>query len=1449
MLALYRCGRQAEALEAFHAARRLLVEEIGVEPGADLRGLQEAILRHDPSLELAPAELPRELDVSDAPAMVGREREMTFLRERWERARAGHGGLVAVGAGHGMGKTRLAGELAGQAHLDGAIVLYATGWQPTQTIAQSLHRAREATRPTLLVVDDADAGDSALAALGRAARDLTAAPALALATFHSPEAMARLGCDESLELDPLDPDAVRRIALAYAPGDVPADELAQASGGVPARVHELASAWARRRMAEVAGRAATGRRELRSVEDELAGGLAALQVARERVDPPVDDAAPTVCPFKGLASFDVEDAAVFFGRERLVADIVARLVGAPLLGVVGPSGSGKSSLVRAGLLPALAAGVLPGSDAWPQLVVRPGEHPLRELRTAQAELDAREHAVLVVDQFEEAFTACRDEDERHAFIDALARAGTGREGGVVVVLVIRADFYGRCAAYPTLARPLGANHVLVGPMRRDELRRAIELPAQRAGLRVDADLVDALIADVDGEPGALPLLSTTLLELWQHRDGRRLRLGAYEEAGGVHGAVARLAETAYARLDEGQQRIARAILLRLAGEGEGEALVRARVALEEFGDDARPVLAELTDGRLLTVGDGEVEVVHEALLREWPRLRRWLEEDAEGHRLHRHLIHAARDWQFAGRDPGELYAGARLASALDWIVGHEHELNDLERDFIADSRAEAESQAERQRRANQRLRVLLASLAGLLLLVVMAGGVALSQRGQARDAARVAEAQRLGIQALNETDLDRSLLLARQGVALDDSPATRSNLLTALLRAPAAIGVMRGTGNRLLALDLSPSGRTLAVGDSRGTVLFFDVATRRRVGPPYKPGGEVAALRFSPDGRRLAVIRVSSVDLVDTRTHTIVGHLFAKPPLPTNVDNVVFSSDSRVVAAGSPAYSGGESLTRHYIQRWNALTGRRLGHARSIPGAPVGFIAGTRLLVTSGPGPEVEVRDPVSNTRLATSSPARPETDVRDAATLRPIRHWRGGGTPATVSPDGRTLAYGGRDGSVHLLDLRTGKLRVAVGRHGAAVTSLRFLPDSRALVSAAADGSLIVWDVKRGARSEIVENPTGGMSELAIAPDGRTAYTAGQNGSVIAWDLSGARRLARPFRVPRSGLPTFLPFPSAAAPDVAASPDGETFAIPDRMGYANLFDSRTLARTGRIRLSQGPLAKVAIGPDRRTIAATSLDGHLAFADLRTRRPLGRPIPAVAGPPAFALAFSADGRWLATTSAETVAIWDAHRRTFVKDLTLGGYATDVSLSPDGATLAATVDKGGGSGELDIVSAPLLEPIARVRAPLAIWGRFSHDGRLLLYGDQTGRAWLFDTRTWRRRDKPLVGHTDAVLTVSLSPDGRTLATTSLDGTTRLWDVPSARAIGPALPGAPNHPVSGTFVDGGRGVVAAYDNGRGYLWDVRPESWARRACEVAGRTLTHDEWEDVLPERDYAPACSR
>ena len=232
----------------------------------------------------------------------------------------------------------------------------------------------------------------------------------------------------------------------------------------------------------------------------------------------------------------------------------------------------------------------------------------------------------MIDQFEETFTVCYDETERSAFIDALLDHVQDPGGRVAAVLALRADFYGRCSEDPRLAELLGSNHVLVGPMTPDEYRRAIEQPAARVGVHVEPGLTEALVGEVLDEPGALPLLSTALLELWDRRDGRSIRLDAYVETGGVRGAVSRLAEEVYGGFTPEQQAIARATMLRLAGAGEGDTVVRRRVPLAEFdaerNEDVARVVDVLTDRRLLTVSEGVVEVAHEALLREWPRLAR-----------------------------------------------------------------------------------------------------------------------------------------------------------------------------------------------------------------------------------------------------------------------------------------------------------------------------------------------------------------------------------------------------------------------------------------------------------------------------------------------------------------------------------------------------------------------------------------------------------------------------------------------------------------------------------------------------------------------------------------------------------------------------------------------------------------------------------------------------------
>ena len=499
--------------------------------------------------------------------------------------------------------------------------------------------------------------------------------------------------------------------------------------------------------------------------------------------PPPAPRASIVCPFKGLASFELADARYFFGRERLVAAMVASLAGASFLGVVGPSGSGKSSVIRAGLLPALAAGVLPGSDEWIRVLLRPGADPAERLHQALQAADGTDsRLLLVIDQFEEVFTLCRDERSRGTFIEELIGLAEDPDHRALVIVVIRADFYGRCADHPALAAAMSRDHVLVGPMTHEELERAIVGPARVAGLRTEPSLVAALVRDLRGRSGALPMLSATLVDLWRLRDGRVLRAEGYERSGGVAGAVARLAESAYARLTPAQQGVARTILTRLVATADGPP-TRRPVERTDFDTHDDPnvaaVLATFTQDRLLTAHDDMVEIAHEALITDWPRLRSWLEADLEGHRIRAHIERQALTWADGGEREEDLLRGARLAAALEWAADHPGGSSRRERRFLAASQDAEQSEVRRIRAINRRLRGLVGVATILLVVTLIASSLAVRNLGRAEREADIARARELAAAAVVAVDTDPTLstLLALVAASAADPPLTSVSAL------------------------------------------------------------------------------------------------------------------------------------------------------------------------------------------------------------------------------------------------------------------------------------------------------------------------------------------------------------------------------------------------------------------------------------------------------------------------------------------------------------------------------------------------------------------------------------------------------------------------------------------------------------------------------------------------
>ncbi len=1209
---------------------------------------------------------------------------------------------------------------------------------------------------------------------------------------------------------------------------------------------------------------------------------------------------PRICPFKGLAFYDRGDAEYFFGRERLVSDLIARLVESTLVGILGPSGIGKSSLLRAGVLPALNAGVLPGSAGWRQVLIRPGEHPCAELRRALPgdslgevldQLPPGERIVVAVDQFEELFTVCRLEEERAAFLEELV--GAARDGGqrALVLVSLRADFYGRLASYPRFGELVSGSHALVGPMDRAELARAIERPAARAGLELERGLADALVSDVAGEPGGLPLLSTTLLELWRERDDQALRYDSYRTSGGVRGAVARLAEAAYTQLGDTERRIARGVMLRLAG-GEDGTLARRRVPLRELEriEGAAPVLAALTDARLLTVSEGEIELSHEALLREWPRYRTWLEEDRIGRSLHEHLTAAADEWDARDRDPGELYRGARLASALDWAAQHDDRLNALEREFIQSSRLDSERVARRQRAQNRRLRSLLLGVGVLFAIAVIAGIVALAQRQSARDkasaataAARVALARQLGAQAVNEPRLDLAMLLAREAVKLDRSPETDGSLLATLQRSPDVIGTMtlpiNGPPQQLA---VSPDGRTLAVGAlsleqlgyadvgvSIGDLRFYDAGTHRPQARRLTDFGGAGAPVYSGDGTLLAYPtqdQAPSIAVRDGHTLTPVRKLFLDPlrsaaqtPDLARAD-VLIAPDGRTVYCAFRGFSIARGFGATYLDRWSLRSGRLLS-TTPIDGAAalaVGLIdAGAHIAVVDARS--VSVLDARSLRRLRTV-----------AITPAPRAP-----SAAAISPDGHTIAIASPTGTVSFVDEASGGARPGIGPNNGSVGNLAYSPDGRALASAA-NNTVTIWNPKSARPREVLRAPGGQVQGVAFSPDGQTLYTSSIGGIGLEWDLSGDRSFGRRFAL--SG-PSPLSGPVAPlAPPLALSPDGTTFAIRLGASTVGLFSAHTRQPQGSftVKSNDAAITALAWSPTAPELAVGGSSGLVQLWKVDGAPRLARSLSglqAILGQPEAiqALAFSPDGRLIAASdNSETpvhvdggsrtpqrpndrvasLAIWHAGSGKLsaqIKDLETGAARFDPLAFAPGGRLIAVGAPDGRDLVVDAVTAQTRQTLHPIGGEHTGSLAFAPDGTLAT-GTLSGIVQLWNPITGAQVAGPLPVTAGPVSSIAFDATGGRFATTaSQDGTVKLYATSTLQQQGTSLSSDQHAASTAAFEPGDGGLLVIDDRGNGVAWPASLAGWEQRACAIAGRNLTAQEWSRYLPGQPFTRVC--
>ncbi|MFE9555188.1 hypothetical protein ACFYOD_17135 [Streptomyces sp. NPDC006703] len=1153
----------------------------------------------------------------------------------------------------------------------------------------------------------------------------------------------------------------------------------------------------------------------------------------------------TRTPYAGLSAFQPEDVDRFFGRERLTDEVLAKVRNHRFLAVFGPSGSGKSSLLRAGLVARARAtdgpvmlftpGPHPVEECAIRLAARTGEAPgtlLTELRGDPGALHLRIRqtmtdcppdldTLIVVDQFEEVFTLCRDGGERAAFITMLAAAATAPTSQARVVLGVRADFYGHCVQQPRLVEAMRDAQIAVGPMSSQELREAITRPAVLAGCTVTGALLAAVVADATGQPGALPLVSHAMVETWRRRSGNRLTLDGYLAAGGIQHALAQTAEAAYRALTPAQQDLARSLFLRLTALGDGTQDTRRRITRDELdqGPDTAFVLESLAGQRLVALDEECVEITHEAIIRCWPRLRGWLTEDRDRLVVHRQLTDASADWEAHDHDPHALYRGARLSAALDLATGDGSSLTAKERRFLDASRQAQAGELAAIRRRTVRLRQLVALLTVLVVVAVTTGVLAIGSRGSAIQQRNVAIARKAAADAA-EVRQQNPALAAQLNLAahrLADTRDVRDQLMSAF--ATPYLSRFTGHTSDVVSLSFAPKDAVLATASWDRTVRLWDLRD------PHRPvqlavltqPDRLLSVAFGDGGMVLATVSERSVRLWDVSNRRAPGQLSTLPQqlaAPTWV----------------AARPGGVIATGHIdgtTRLWSVGDPRRPRLLATLPGhtdavTSVAFSADGRTLATTG---DTTVR------LWNVIDPVNPQP--RDV-----LRGHTDTVTSAAFSPDGRTLATGSWDHTARLWNLGNGpRSRDPAILHGhpAIVWSVAFGPDGRTLVSIG--GSTLFWDVVHPADPKRINMVQGGAYQAAFSPDGRTL--ANSDRLLDLGDLTSGTH-------------------DDVVTSVSFGPGGRLLASASWDGTARLWQvvgGRALWPLAALRGHTKFVRSVVFSPDGRTLVTSSEDTTLRVWDVR--EPRTPRLISVLTPEAGEVGgarFGPDGHLLVVWAQQATSLWDlsdpARPRRLGRVPAGGPDVTMVSIRPDGRTLVTSTGESGSLRFWDIGDprSPRELPSPFHSDPLTD-GVFSPDNRRLAAIHRADRAvWLIDVGDPGRpvKVKHLPGPGSWLYTLAFAADGRQLAAGAADGKALLWDL-NGDPVPTVLTGHSGPVPTVAFSPDGHTLATGGNDFTIRTWETRLDKVTARICDSAHPRLTRAEWAQYFTAVDFDPPC--